>query len=98
MGLWIGMRLDQPAQPRKSVDAGNIEGGNSAARNSDHATRVLDIWSTVLPARIVNEDIGHRVALGQRLTVWLRVIAAVWWTAINSIGYLRKQLGKRSGA
>ncbi|MBI4450270.1 hypothetical protein HY634_04375 [Candidatus Uhrbacteria bacterium] len=56
---------------------------------------VLEAWTAVLPPRILNEDFGdwvedlnRRLARGQKWLVWLRVCACVFWTVVNSIGYI----------
>lgn len=67
---------------------------------------LLDAWSTLLPARVIKEDMGdfvedinRRIALGQRVLPWVRCGAAIFWTGVNAIGYLMSNLlGKRSGA
>jgi hypothetical protein len=66
------------------------------------AAWILDGFASVLPARVVNEDLGdyvedvnHRCVRGQRLLVWLRVATAIGWTAVNTVGYALKALGKR---
>jgi len=69
------------------------------------ALSILDAWAAVLPARIVNEDLGdyiddisRRKAAGQRFLVCLRVVAAMFWTGFNTLGYVLKKLRRRSGA
>jgi len=63
------------------------------------AKAVIDAWSAFLPARIVKEDvgdymedIGRRAADGQYVLLACRVIAAICWTMVNSIGYFMKQV------
>src|SRR5262249_36278716 len=67
-----------------------------------HAEGVLDGWGAILPSRIVNEDLGgfvedvrRRAVNGQGCLVWLRVVAAIFWTGVNTFGYLIKTLGKK---
>jgi hypothetical protein len=57
--------------------------------------RVLDIWSAFLPALICNEDLGEyvedinrRILLGQKVLPWIRCVLAIFWTAVNAIGFL----------
>lgn len=71
--------------------------------SAKHVQRVLDLWAAVLPARIVNEDLGdyledivRRRAAGQRWCVYLRVASAIFWTGLNAIGYAMKAVGKKS--
>jgi hypothetical protein len=71
-------------------------------RRERRVLTILDCWAAVLPARIVKEDLGdyiedikHRCADGQRIRVWLRALAATFWTGVNSIGYAMTALGKR---
>jgi hypothetical protein len=65
------------------------------------AHRALDRWAALLPQRVVNEDLGdyiedinRRAAEGQRWLIWVRVVVAILTTAVNSVGYVRKALGK----
>jgi hypothetical protein len=74
------------------------------ATRSRRAASFLDTWGIILPARVFNEELGdyiedisRRAARGQRVKVYLRVAAAIFWTALNSIGYAMKQLGKKQG-
>ena len=39
-----------------------------------------------------------RAAENQRWQLYMRVIAAMFWTGLNSIGYALKALGKKKGA
>lgn len=73
----------------------------AAAAKQPTVFTVVDAWSVLLPARIATEDLGdyiedihRRISDGQRLRPWLRAGAAVFWTAINAIGYALKQLGR----
>lgn len=66
---------------------------------------MLDLWAVLLPARISNEvlgdyleDIHRRAARGQRKLLYVRVLAAIFWTGVNGFGYLLKKLGTRRGA
>ena len=64
--------------------------------------KVLQVWSAVLPARINNEDLGdyledihQRIAAGQsRWIISLRIVAAVFWTATDTIRYFFKAIGR----
>jgi len=64
--------------------------------------KLLQAWSALLPARINNEvlgdyleDIHQRIAAGQsRWIISLRIVAAVFWTATDTIGYLLKAIGR----
>jgi hypothetical protein len=73
-----------------------MTGGESLRRRS---FRVLDVWSAILPSRIVNEDLGDyledialRVAHGQRTLIYVRVGAAIFWTGVNAVGYVMKHV------
>jgi hypothetical protein len=74
-----------------------------------HATRkaanVLDGWAILLPARVFKEDLGgyledinRRADEGQRFRLYLRVLAAMFWTGVNSFGYFLKEVGKTKSA
>jgi hypothetical protein len=89
LSLVESVRVQMPEQPR------------SRALVRYHAT-VLDLWAVLLPARIVNEDLGdyledihRRIAAGQRWCVYLRIVAAIFWTGLNAIGYAMKLVGRR---
>jgi len=41
------------------------------------------------------EDIHRRCAAGQRWRVYLRVVAAIFWTGLNAVGYAMKLVGRR---
>jgi hypothetical protein len=65
----------------------------------------LDIWGALLPTRIFNEELGdfiedinRRAMEGQRCGVYLRMIAAMFWTGVNAVGYFLKEIGKRKAA
>lgn len=73
-------------------------------RSAHPGTSVLSFWAALLPARIANEDLGdyfediaRRSEAGQRSLVWVRVMAAMFWTAVNAAGYLLKRVGRRRG-
>lgn len=77
----------------------------SRAKKDCRPLRWLDTWSVVLPARIKNEELGdyiedirRRAAQGQRILAWLRLIFAAFWTGVNAVGYLLKELGNRKAA
>lgn len=70
---------------------------------------VIDTWSAFLPQCIVNEEVGdyvedlHRRAVaGQRVQLWARVLACLFYTTINAAGYalgeLRRNRRDRKGA
>jgi hypothetical protein len=67
---------------------------------------VLDAWSVVLPHRLRTEDLGEYIEqvngdfkAGRPWRAWTRIVAAVCWTSVNAIGYLRANLkGNRRGA
>jgi hypothetical protein len=93
MTVWnvVESKLDVDINPRVSSESG-VAGS---------ANRILDTWAALLPARIASEDLGDyveniqaRASKGQRFRVYLRVVAAIFWTGINAIGYARKVLGK----
>ena len=74
-------------------------------RTAHQLETALAVWKTVLPARIANEDLGdyiedidRLIARKQNRLAYLRLLAAIFWTGVNAIGYLRKKLRKRSGA
>ena len=59
----------------------------------------------MLPSRIANEDladyvedINRRIGKGQRKLVYVRVIATIFWTGVNAVGYLLKNIRMKSGA
>lgn len=70
------------------------------------AVRIIEYWASVLPSRIVNEDLSDLVerassafAAGRRGLGWLRLAAALFWSSMNTVGYLRANLkGNRRGA
>lgn len=62
---------------------------------------VLELWATLLPMRVVNEELGDYIdevnrlrGNGRRAFAWIRTITAVLWTATNTAGYLLRQLGR----
>jgi hypothetical protein len=68
-------------------------------KSSNQTPLMLDAWATLLPVRIANEDladyiedINRRIVRGQRALVHVRVAAAIFWTGINALGYLLRQL------
>jgi hypothetical protein len=74
------------------------------ARGS-RAANILDGWATILPARIVNEELGdyiediqRRAMAGQRVALYARMMAAIFWTGVNAVGYFVKQVGKTKSA
>ena len=104
-----GANLDEVVElPSDSItmsDERNYEEKSKRAARSRHAARVLDGWSIVLPSRIVKEELGdyledinRRAAAGQRFPVYLRLFAAMFWTGVNAVGYLLKQIGSRKTA
>jgi hypothetical protein len=69
------------------------------------AATFLDGWAVIMPQRIVNEELGdyiedinRRAGEGQRWRVAVRVLAAMFWTGVNAIGYFLKQIGKQKAA
>ena len=83
---------------------GNIEEVEDIFDYVERARRthiVMDFWGALLPARVVKEDLGdyiedinRRALAGQRFGLYLRVAAAMFWLAVNTVGYWRKSLGK----
>jgi hypothetical protein len=70
------------------------------SRSVRRAESFLSAWASLLPARIATEDIGdyiedirRRAEAGQRVRLALRVVAAVFWTAVNTVGYWRSTMG-----
>lgn len=67
---------------------------------------ILDGWATILPKRVVNEELGDylediskRIAAGQTWKPRLRLLSAIFWTGINAIGYTVKDLlGRRQAS
>jgi hypothetical protein len=66
---------------------------------------ILDGWGAILPMRVNTEELGdyiedihERAARGQRWLLWVRVIAAIIWTGINTVGYMAKNLLGRHAA
>ena len=71
-------------------------------QRASQASAILEGWAAVLPARIVNEELGdyledihRRVKAGQRSWVVVRVMTAIFWTGVNAWGYLINQLRRR---
>jgi hypothetical protein len=69
------------------------------------AVIVLDAWAAFLPPRISTEVLGdyledtrRRAADGQRLMIYVRALSALFWTAVNAVGYFLKEIGKRKAA
>lgn len=70
---------------------------------ADHrAVRLLDIWGAVLPARIATEDLNdyvedihRRIRMRQRASVYVRMVVAIFWTALNAVAYFLKQIRGR---
>lgn len=92
--LWLGRhavaRLTRGVRWRLDPDA-------RAAR----AAAILDAWGAILPARIMNEDVGdfvedvrRRAQTGQRVRVWLRVGTAIAWSGVNTAAYVVSALRK----
>jgi hypothetical protein len=44
------------------------------------------------------EDINRRAAEGQRWQIYIRTLAAMFWTGVNALGYLFRNLRMKSGA
>lgn len=87
----------------------NVEtkaGVAGAHRRPRRAARLLEAWASILPARVVNEDLGDMLELADRAFAhgrlalgWLRLTAALFWSGVNAVGYLRANLkGNRRGA
>jgi hypothetical protein len=70
------------------------------------AQNILDTWAIFLPARSVNEELGdyledinRRATAGQgRFKIYLRMLASMFWTGVNAVGYFLKAIGKRKAA
>jgi hypothetical protein len=68
--------------------------------------RILDIWSVWMPQRLVNEEVGdfleninRRINEEQsRWLIWTRVIAAMLWLTVHSVGYFLKASGIRKSS
>ena len=65
------------------------------------AVRFVDVWSAVLPQRIVDEELGdfmedvsRRIAKGENKLVYFRMFTTLLWTAAHAIGYFLKAVGK----
>lgn len=67
------------------------------------ALSTLDTWALLLPERIATEilgdyveDINRRTAAGQgRFKIYVRMLAAMFWTGVNAVGYFLKEVGKQ---
>lgn len=64
-----------------------------------HVTTMLECWSALLPAHVVKEDLGdyiedinQRIANGQRKLVYVRVLAAMFWTGLNTAAFFVQKL------
>lgn len=75
----------------------------STVENRKYAVTLLDGWGAFLPARIAKEELGdyiedidRRAEAGQRWLVWVRVITAILWTGINTVGFVTKNLFGKS--
>ncbi len=82
-----------------------IEGDSGRERLRRYANSLMDVWSVFLPIHISNEEIGDyledirtRIDSGQRFKVVIRLIAAIFWTGINAVGYAMKALGKKQAS
>jgi len=70
------------------------------------ALRVLDSLALILPARIATEELGdyigdinRRAAAGQSCwKIYLRMLAAMFWTGVNAVGYFLKEIWTRKAA
>jgi hypothetical protein len=67
-------------------------------RKSSIRRALIDTWGVWLPQRIVNEELGdyledidRRIGQGQKWGVRIRIVAAMFWTASNAIGYIMSQ-------
>jgi len=74
-----------------------------AQRSERNAVSLLDCWAAFLPARIAKEDVGdyiedihRRAKQGERWQIWVRVVAAIIWTTINTAGCVAKNLFGKS--
>lgn len=63
--------------------------------------RLIEIWATLLPMRVVSEDLGDYVDEVNRLrregrykSSWACALSALIWTSINAVGYTLRQLGR----
>jgi hypothetical protein len=63
------------------------------------ALRILNAWGAILPIRLATEDLGdyredieNRANRGERWLLLLRVLTAILWTGINTVGFISKNL------
>ena len=90
------------------MNASALRQYNEVLRRGARARKVasvLDGWAIVLPARIVTEELGdyledinRRALEGQRFRLCLRMVAAMFWTSVNAVGYYLKEVGKTKSA
>jgi hypothetical protein len=75
-----------------------------SAIDTRRAEAILDVWALVLPPRVSKEmvgdfleDIHRRAGAGQpSWRIYLRMIAAIYYTAVNAIGHVRKEFGRKA--
>lgn len=81
-------------------------GRSKAARRSARTSfRVLDMWSILLPHRVATEDLGDYLEDIQRRAnsdqsswvIFLRVVAAIFWTAVSAVSVIVSALFGRRG-
>jgi hypothetical protein len=72
---------------------------------TNRATSCLETVSLVLPSRVVNEEIGdwcERIdslsAEGRAWKIYATLVAALFWTFTNTVGYFVKAIGKRQAS
>lgn len=94
-----------PSPEEMSLFSASLEISIRRQQRASRASAILEGWAAVLPARIVNEELGdyledihRRVAAGQRSWVVVRVMAAIFWTGVNAWRYLLDQLRRRKTA
>jgi hypothetical protein len=99
------LALDGFKRRRPSGHREQRASGEAQKKTRRHVTAIFDLWAMVLPVRIANEDLGDyeeaihsRISRGQKVRAYLNAVSAIFWTGVATIGYLLKNLGKRSGA
>jgi len=88
----------------KFIEPAVMHGRNADA--DDSQSRLLEIWSALLPARIASEELGDYIEKINWLTsqgsprwlIRLQTVSAIFWTGLNTLSYVLKQLGKIKSA
>jgi hypothetical protein len=107
---WLKSEEEFIRQIAAALDHDVLDAGDAKRARADRAEQraigVLDVWALLLPAPVSSEILGdyiediHRRALaGQgRAKIYIRMLAAIFWTCVNAIGILLKEIGSRKAA